>query len=639
MSALQPTSFRRGWRRAAGVAGLASLLGVSACGQPSPGSSPAATSSAGTTRPSILLITLDTTRFDSIGPDAAGVSTPAFNAVAARGRRFLQAYAAVPETLPSHTSILSGLYPAAHGVHENARVVAASTPLVAVDLKAAGYRTAAFVSSFVLSRRFGLARGFDVYDDDLPSGNAERSATATADAAIAHFNQQSSLSTRQSLFAWVHFNDPHAPYVPPEPFRTEFRQHPYLGEIAAMDQQIGRVVSAFEAAAQGPVAIILVADHGEGLGDHGESEHGHLLYQSTMHVPLVVVGPAVARGVVPGPVSIRRVAFTILDFAGVAGGVGAAADVEAHSLRTPANDVVLGEAMKPFLEYGWQPQVMAVSGTYKAILSGRVEGYDLAADPRETRDLAAGPALPTAVRNAVYDYPVPVPGASPEPASMTAEDRQKLASLGYVSGGPAPVIRRDAPRAADMLPTLALLVKASALFGAGRYADAVPMFSKILGTDKNNVAAALQLATAESLLGRRAEADRAFDRAQSIAPASSDVLFYRALHEARYAMAAGETGAALAAFERARQIHPDTFQNDLELGVLYLASRRFTDARDALDRVPPASPGYPMALFKRAQVSVLLNEPDASARIAAARRGADATTRPLIESERLFRLR
>jgi tetratricopeptide (TPR) repeat protein len=555
----------------------------------------------------------------------------------------VQAYAAVPETLPSHTSMLSGLYPAAHGVHENARVVSDKTPLVAADLKAAGYRTAAFVSSFVLARRFGLSRGFDVYDDEFPAGAAERSSAATADSAIANLQSKiadgrSSVVDGPPLFMWVHFNDPHAPYDPPEPFRSRFAKRPYLGEIAAMDEQIGRVVSAFENTTHGPVAIIIAGDHGEGLGDHGEKEHGHLLYQSTMHVPLVVVGPDVGRGDIEMPVSNRRVAFTILDFAGVTGGVGAVADIQAHSLRTPSADVVLGEAMKPFLEYGWQPQVMAIEGTRKAILSGRVEGYDLAADPGEAHDIAAGPDLPNSVRNAVYDYPVPVLGASPESSSnlLSAADRQKLASLGYVSGGPAPVIRKDAPRTADMLPTLAALVQASSLFTAGHYADSVPMLSKILAADPHNVAAALQLATAHSMLGHRAEADRAFDRAQAIAPASGDVAFYRALHDGRYAMAAGDTAAATSAFERARSIRRDAFQNDLELGVLYLAARRFTDARDALDRVTPGSPGYAMALFKRAQVSVLLAEPDTHARIDAARAHADAVTAPLIARERLF---
>jgi arylsulfatase A-like enzyme/thioredoxin-like negative regulator of GroEL len=615
--------------------GIAMLVGMSACG-----GAPAHPKTSDV-RPSILLITLDTTRADAIGPEATGIATPAFNAVALRGRRFRQAYAAVPETLPSHTSIMSGLYPAAHGVHENARFVPDTTPLTAVDLKAAGYRTSAFVSSFVLARRFGLARGFDVYDDGLAAGQAERSAAETADRAIADFTSAmaqgaSPNADRPHQFTWVHFNDPHAPYAPPEPFRSQYPASPYLGEIAAMDVQIGRVVTAFEALADGPVAIVIVGDHGEGLGEHGEREHGHLLYQSTMHVPLVVVGPGVEAGTVDTPVSTRTIHGTLRDFAGLESPI--------TLRRLPVNgEPVMGEAMKPFLEYGWQPQVMAVEGTHKAILSGRVEGYDLAADPGERRDIASGPSaasLPDRVRNAVYDYPVPVPGASGSvetSGAMSAADRQKLASLGYVSGGPAPVIRQNAPRAVDMLPTLTLLVQASSLFSAERYADAVPVLMRILASDGQNLAAALQLATAYSVMGRRADADRAFARASAIAPRSEDVLFYRALHDGRSAMAVGDTPAAIAAFERARGLRRDTFQNDLELGVLYLAARRFAEARDALDRVAPGAPGYPMALFKRAQVSVLLREPDARLRIRAAREHADATTRPLIDRESLFK--
>ena len=239
-------------------------------------------------RPSILLITLDTTRADAIGPDAAGVATPAFNAIAARGRRFRQAYATVPETLPSHISMMTGLYPAGHGVHENARYLAASVPVAAERLQQAGYRTSAFVSSFVLSRRFGLARGFDVYADTLGAAN-ERTSRQTTDAALADL----AAGSDKPRFLWVHYYDAHYPYAPPEPFSSQYGTNTYLGEIAAMDEQLGRLVKAFEEQTKGPAAVAVVADHGEGLGDHGEAQHGDLLYQSTMHVPLVLAGPGV----------------------------------------------------------------------------------------------------------------------------------------------------------------------------------------------------------------------------------------------------------------------------------------------------------------------------------------------------------
>ncbi|HEX6322665.1 MAG TPA: sulfatase, partial [Vicinamibacterales bacterium] len=302
------------------------LIALAACrGEaPAPSSVPAA-------RPSILLVTLDTTRADSIGPEAIGVSTPAFDAVAARGRRFRQAYATAPETLPSHASMMTGLYPAGHGVHENARALAAAYPVAAERLKQAGYSTAAFVSSFVLARQFGLARGFDVYDDELtqafrpaaqtrPAPPAvERSARETTERAIAYLEQA---PAGAPALLWVHYFDPHAPYAPPEPFASRLRAPParaaYLGEIAAMDEQLGRLVQAFErhAARRGVApAIVIAADHGEGLGDHGESTHGNLLYQSTMHVPLVIAGPGVNPGVDEAPVSTRRVFHTLLDWA------------------------------------------------------------------------------------------------------------------------------------------------------------------------------------------------------------------------------------------------------------------------------------------------------------------------------------
>jgi len=614
-------------------------------------------------RPSILLITLDTTRADAIGPDAAGVETPAFNAIAARGMRFRQAYATVPETLPSHTSMLTGLYPGGHGVHENARYVPASLPLASEHLQKAGYRTSAFISSFVLSRRFGLARGFDVYDDTLGAAN-ERTARAVTDAALADLGQASDAPR----FLWVHYYDAHIPYAPPEPFRTRYAKNPYLGEVAAMDEQLGRLVEAFDRQAKGPVAIAIVADHGEGLGDHGESQHGDLLYQSTMRVPLVLAGPGVAAGVSDTPVSSRRIFHTLMDWAGVDA---------AHSLRSAGagqQEVVLGEAMKPFLEYGWQPQVMAASGRYKAILAGKLETYDLTADPGEAHDLGNGAALPPGMRQALEDYPVPSPDAARPPDNLDAEARRRLASLGYVGSSATPILRKDAPRPAAMMPLLAKLEKASAFFAAGQFAQSIPLLREVLAADPYNLDAALRLATAHSSLGHGQKALDGFQRAAAIAPKSQDVRTYLALHYARtkdweravplleqvvtespdrltaveslaslrarqgqQAMDAGRTVEAISGFERARALQPEAFKNDLELGALYLAARRYPDAKAALDRVAATHPGYPMALFKRAQVSVLLSEPDRAAKIALARENADATTAALIARERLFR--
>lgn len=356
--------------------------------------------------------------------------------------------------------------------------------------------------------------------------------------------------------------------------------------------------------------------------------------------------------------------------------------------------------MKPFLGYGWQPQIMAVEGRRKAILAGRTEVYDVIADPAEEKNLGAGANLSPSLRKALDDYPVPSPEAARAPENLSDEARRNLASLGYVSASAPPVVRKDAPRPGDMVGLFDSLEKASGLFVAERYAQAIPLLEQILAADPYNLDAALRLATAHSSLGQDAKALEAFKRAAAMAPRSPDVRTYLALHYARgkdwqqagpllerivadsperlpavealaavrerqgriedaialrqkiaalraptaadqvrlgqLAMQAQQTRLAIESFEGARSKVGPSFTYDLELGVLYLAARRFTDARDALDRVPPSHPEYPMALFKRAQVSVLLQEPESAARIARARQHADRTTRELIAREKLF---
>jgi tetratricopeptide (TPR) repeat protein len=340
-----------------------------------------------------------------------------------------------------------------------------------------------------------------------------------------------------------------------------------------------------------------------------------------------------------------------------------------------------------------------VEGARKTIVAGRREIYDVVADPGETQDLAAGETSSPALLKVLSDYPTPAPDAAP-PSVLTDEARRRLASLGYLSASAPPVIRRDAPRPADMTNLFGVLEDASALFVTGQYARAIPLFERVLEKDRHNVDAELRLATAHSSLGHDAQAIAAFDRATRLAPRSKDIPIYRALHEARgrdwaralpvleraaaeqpnrlpviealahlrekesrigdaivlwqrvlalrtgtaaelshlgqMAMGVQRSDVAIDAFERARALSGWAFSHELELGVLYLSERRFEDARAALDRVAPTHPDYAMALFKRAQVSVLLKEPDRLARIDRARQHADATTRDLIARERLF---
>src|SRR5260221_1318878 len=461
-----------------------------------------------------------------------------------------------------------------------------------------------------------------------------------------------------------------------------------------MDEQLGRLIHGIEQKLSGPLAIVIVGDHGEGLGEHGEQQHGNLLYQATTHVPLLVIGPGVAAGTNDATVSTRRVFHTILDFAGLS---------PANSLRGHAPEIALGEAMKPFLDYGWQPQVMAVEGRQKAILAGKLEVYDVVADPGETHNLVTQATISRPARAALQEYPIPSPEAATAGASagnLTDEERQKLASLGYVASDVKPAVRKDAPRPADMASLFPILDKASGLFVRSEYVEVIPLLEQIQAADPHNLDAALRLASAHSALGHEQQALAAFRKAEEIAPHSSDVRTYLALHYARgsdwqkavpmleqlvaaspdrvptlealavirerqqrfddalalrqkiytlrtpsaaelakmgeLAMQTGQTPVAIEAFEKARVVQPAAFGHDLELGVLYLDAGRLQDARDALDHVPASHPGYPMALFKRAQVSVLLHEPDATARIQAPREHANPMTRELSARGRLF---
>lgn len=660
--------------------------------------------------PSILLVTLDTTRADAVGYESKGPETPNLDALAASGLRFSQAYTTAPQTFPAHASMLTGLYPKDHGVRENGRTFSVPAPpgrepLAALFAKG-GYHTAAFVSGFPLARAFGLSFGFESYDDDFGAGKAERSAQATTDRALA-FLTNNGPAAGHPLFLWVHYYDPHDPYEPPEPFRSRYAKDPYLGEIASMDHEFGRLLAAFQSrsAATGWRAIV-VGDHGEGRGEHGEAFHGHLVYQGTMRVPLVVAGSAGSADLGPGvrdePVSTRRVFDTILGWAGLE-----AAGAEA-SLISPRPEIVLGEAMMPFLDYGWQPQAMAIENRIKVIRSGVTEVYDLASDPHELTDLAGRTEPKREVRAALSDYLAKLPtspAASPSDIALSDEDKKRLASLGYVAGGDAPTaLAPDAPNPKDRTELFRDLDLGSARFVREDYAGALPPLERVAAKDPNNATARLRLAVAWSILGKEGKAAEQFAAARRLRPDSLDLRAYEGLHLLRFGhesqaapllasvlaadpgrvaaleglaairehegnapeaarlleqvigkksapgpelarlgllrMATGDTPGALDAFERARALEGDRFGHDLEMGVCYLSARRFAEARDALDRaighLPAKHPDLPMALFKRAEVAVLLHEPESAGHIRRAWERADATTRTLLERDTLL---
>jgi choline-sulfatase len=421
-------------------------------------------------RPNVLLVTIDTLRADHLGCYGhAGAATPTLDALSARGVRFLTAIAQVPLTGPSHASILTGRTPLGHGFRDNGGyVIPAEAKTAAEDFRQAGYRTAAFVSGFPLDRRFGFDRGFDAYDDHLPKGNdprrtpyVERLADATTDAALRWLHSPVPAGAAASFFLWVHYYDPHAPYEPPAPLAARFRAAPYDGEIAFVDAQLARLLRGLEEkGALARTVVLLTGDHGEALGEHGEDTHGLFVYDATLKVPWIMVGPGLPAGSTATTVARSiDVLPTLLDYAGLP----PAAGVEGRSLRPAAEGEEMSDApayaetLYPEREFGWAALHAWRTSKFKLIEAPRPELYDLEADAAETANrVAAQPARVEELRQklqAVLSRPAPAAAASVDP-----ETAAKLGALGYVGGGHAqPVLggaRRDPKDGIRLLPRI-----------------------------------------------------------------------------------------------------------------------------------------------------------------------------------------
>ena len=384
--------------------------------------------------PSVLLVTIDTLRADRLGAYGDGrARTPNLDSLARAGARFAHAFAAAPVTLPSHASLLTGLLPPEHGVRGNGvfRLGPRSRTL-AEALKARGYATGAFVAAAPLNHRYGLGRGFDAYDDAfLRRGGthfelAERPAADVTAAALAWLSAQ-----RSPVFLWVHYFDPHHPYDPPAAFRGD---DPYRGEIASVDASFGGLLSAWDARAQEGGSIVAVtADHGEAFGEHREESHSLFVYDTTLHVPLLVRAAGVAAGtVIERSIATTDLAATLLQLA------NAGAPLPGHDLFAPggaaAGTPLYAETLAPRLDFGWSDLRAWRDGRYKFIRAPRPELYDVAADPGEAHDLAASePETARRLSRALEDY-LAKSGDAQTLARADPAESEALRSLGYVQG-------------------------------------------------------------------------------------------------------------------------------------------------------------------------------------------------------------
>lgn len=515
--------------RAAGFARAAlrapllwSLLGalLAACG----GGAPAPLSA--------VLITLDTTNRDALGCYGQALPlTPHLDRIAAEGLLFEQARSVAPLTLPAHISMLTGLVPLRHSVRDNALLpVAASAETLAERLSRAGYQTAAFLSAVVLAAPYGLDQGFDVYDAPQVRQNRgmahvlERPAAESVRAAVDWLRGR---DRARPFFLWVHGYDPHGPYEPPGEFLARAGGDPYLGEVATLDHAVGELLAALEAE-HGLERLVLVvaADHGEGLGDHGERTHAVLCYERMMRVPLLVRLPGGARAGerVEAPASLVDVAPTVLD----ALDLPPLAGIDGVSLLDPALAQRGGtyfESYHGFLNYGWSPLAGWCDGTTKFLHGTDPELYDLARDPAESVNLHGERAEAVAAARARIEALAALPRLEAGAGAVDEELAAGVQALGYAgsagadSAYPEPLEDTGLPAPRARIFELELFYRAVLHYNNGKVAEAIAELEALVAQNPRNAEALNVLA---AYLYEQKQHERALGVLRSIPASAQD---------------------------------------------------------------------------------------------------------------------
>ena len=466
-------------------------------------------------KPHLLLITLDTTRADSLGsyqnPTPTSSATPVLDGLARRGLRYRRAVSPSPLTLPAHASLLTGLDPPAHGLRDNGLAsLPTDLPTLATILAEQGYTNAAFVGSRVLDRRFGLARGFDHYDDHLSAeqvgeyGYPERRAHEVVDAALAWLDGR---TASKPLFLWLHFYDAHAPYDPPVPPSGPQPKDRYRDEVAFVDRQIGRFLEGLRTQGIVNPLIAVVADHGEALGEHGERTHGLFLYRAVLEVPLILAGPGIPRGrVVQDVTPTRRLAATLLDRLGLA----------PSSWPTPplpgpwtadgereTSEGIFSETWLPATAYGWSPLEALTLDRWRLIVAPEPELYDVEADPDEAQNqIQENQRQARRMKHALEAYKENLEPRTAVPTE-DAELLAQLRRLGYLSGA-------SGQRAGTLDPKVGLELldefeEAKNLLGRGQLEQALRSLHTLVKKNPENVPFRTHLARALLAAGKTEE--------------------------------------------------------------------------------------------------------------------------------------
>ncbi|HYX22990.1 MAG TPA: sulfatase-like hydrolase/transferase [Thermoanaerobaculia bacterium] len=549
-------------------------------------------------RGDVVLITIDTLRADA--PGFAGnrrSQTPVLDRLAGQGRVFTNAHAHNVVTLPSHTNILTGLYPFQHGVRDNSGFrLPANVPTLATVLKGAGFATGAFVGAFPLDSQFGLNHGFDVYDDHYPKGSndtefvmAERRGDEVARLALAWWKQQQG----RPRFLWVHLYDPHAPYAPPEPFASRFKDNPYLGEVAAADSFLAPLLGPFLDGKEKPALVVVTGDHGEALGEHGEQSHGLFAYEPTLKVPLVIWGQGVAPGRDARPARHVDVFPTVLQAAGIPEAKAPAP----RGLRRPGRSLLAApaagdsdpyfEALSAALNRGWAPLRGLLRNGTKFIALPLPEVYELPKDPGERSNLID---KQRAAARGVFAA-LPKESAWPPRREATRpEDQARLQSLGYLVGSAAMKESygpEDDPKRLIQLDTKVHDV--IDLYMRGRTDEAVKLARELVAARPSMSLGHSLLAQALLQAGRTREALDAMLNARKLG-ATSDTLLRQ------LGLTLSEVGRSNEAIEILRPLTANGDPQSLNAYALALSEAgKQKEAADVLQRLLKAEPDDPKA--------------------------------------------
>ena len=604
----------------------------------------------------IVLISIDTLRSDRLPAYGyPAVETPAIDALRRDAILFERAYSHVPLTLPSHASILTGLLPPAHGVRDNIgyRLETAGKPWLPRELRELGYATGAAVSAYVLNGKLGLAESFDFYEDGFAAAGP---ATQPMGGAGVGAVQRPGLETLERARGWLrsvagqpfffffHVYEPHTPYEPPPPFAAAYADRPYDGEIAAADRAVGELAAELERlGVWDDAVVVLLSDHGEGLGDHGEEEHGVLLYREAIQVPLLLKLPGGRRAgtTVAAPAQLADLFPTLV---ALAGGTPPA-DLPGRSLLAagdPEPRAIYAETFYPRLHFGWSELASLVEDRLHYVEGPAPELFDLIADPREAENLLESERRAYARlrdRLAAIDRTLAPPAEVTDP-----EERAALAALGYVGATAGGVPQGPLPNPREKLPALATLKAGFRHYAREEWGEAAAAFRRAVADNPRLLDGWEFLGTSLQKSGRCAEAVPAFrealklsDRSPHLAVSAAlcllglerpqealeilraelvrnpDYLHARLL-ESRALLVLGRPDEALAAAERAVERAPGDADAVYQRGVVAMARRDLAAAERDLRQAIALAPAHTAAM---SDLAVLL---DAQGRRAEARR-------------------